>query len=72
MTITEKEIDLLQAKIDVLNAVLQENEINNRINRFWNNPKVETYEETIKKKIERLYEQLKKENDKTGNAETGN
>jgi hypothetical protein len=72
MTAIEKELDRLQAKIDVLNAVLQENEINNRINRFWNNPKAETYEETIKKKIERLYEQLKKENDKTGNAETGN
>lgn len=72
MTAIEKELDRLQAKIDVLNAVLQENEINNRINRFWNNPKVETYEETIKKKIERLYEQLKKENDKTGNAKAGN
>ncbi len=72
MTAIEKELDRIQAKIDVLNAVLQENEINNRINRFWNNPKVETYEETIKKKIERLYEQLKKENDKTGNAKAGN
>jgi N-formylglutamate amidohydrolase len=63
----EQELERLQAKIDVLNAVLQEHEINNRINHFWNNPK-ETYEETIKNKIKRLHEQFNKEEAKLRNA----
>jgi hypothetical protein len=67
----EQELERLQAKIDVLNAVLQEHEINNRINHFWNSPK-ETYEETIKNKIKRLHEQFNKEEAKLRNPQAGN